>query len=81
MPKLARSALLLGPLLIFLGLTYLVPFLGVMQWSVTLPQPGLGQYQTALSDPLILSVLLRTLRICALVTVCPVGTAIEIPHE
>ena len=75
MPKLARSALLLGPLLIFLGLTYLVPFLGVMQWSVTLPQPGLGQYQTALSDPLILSVLLRTLRICALVTVCSVGCA------
>jgi putative spermidine/putrescine transport system permease protein len=75
MPKLARSALLLGPLLIFLGLTYLVPFLGVMQWSVTQPTPGLDQYRTALSDPLILSVFVRTLRICSVVTVCAVSCA------
>lgn len=65
-----RSRLiLLAPLLLFLVAAYLIPFLGVMRWSVTLPEPGLGQYQTALSDPLILGVLWRTLRICALVTV------------
>lgn len=69
MKSIPRYMLLLGPLLLFLGLTYVLPFLGVMRWSVTQPDPGFGQYATALSDPLILSVFLRTLRICALVTV------------
>ena len=75
MPTQARAALLIGPLLLFLGLTYLVPFLGVVRWSVTLPEPGLGQYRTALSDPLVLSVFLRTLRICAIVTLLSVAAA------
>lgn len=68
----ARHLLLLGPLLLVLALIYLVPFLGVMGWSVTLPEPGLGQYRTALTDPLVLGVLWRTFRICAVVTVCSV---------
>ncbi|MDZ7908319.1 MAG: ABC transporter permease [Gemmobacter sp.] len=67
--------LLLGPLLLFLAATYLVPFLGVMQWSVTLPEPGLGQYRAALTDPLVRAVIWRTLRICALVTVISVAAA------
>lgn len=67
--------LLLGPLLAFLAATYLLPFLGVMQWSVTLPEPGLGQYRAALTDPLVLGVIWRTLRICALVTVVAVAAA------
>ena len=50
----ARIAFLVGPLLIFLGATYLVPFLGVMRWSVTMPEVGLGQYRAALTDPLVL---------------------------
>ncbi len=71
-----RSRLfLLAPLLVFLGLAYLMPFLGVMRWSVTLPEPGLGQYKTALTDPLVLSVIWRTVRICALVTVLAVAMA------
>ena len=71
-----RSRLfLLAPLLIFLALAYLIPFLGVMRWSVTLPEPGLGQYKTALTDPLVLSVIWRTVRICALVTVLAVAMA------
>ncbi|WP_323007761.1 ABC transporter permease [Pseudorhodobacter sp.] len=69
MKTLPRSLMLLGPLLLFLGLTYILPFLGVMRWSVTQPELGLGQYATALSDPLILSVFVRTLRVCVLVTV------------
>lgn len=69
MKTLPRYLLLLGPLLLFLGLAYVLPFLGVMRWSVTQPDLGFDQYATALSDPLILSVFLRTLRICALVTV------------
>ena len=40
-----------------------MPFLGVLQWSVTLAKPGLGQYRAALADPLVQSVFLRTLRI------------------
>ncbi|MBI1218102.1 MAG: ABC transporter permease subunit [Rhodobacteraceae bacterium] len=75
MSNATRTFVLLGPLLAFIGLTYLVPFLGVMRWSVTLPEPGLGQYQAALSDPLILSVLVRTLRICTLVTLFSVLAA------
>ena len=71
----ARIAFLVGPLLIFLGATYLVPFLGVMRWSVTMPEVGLGQYRAALTDPLVLSVFLRTLRICAIVTVLSVAAA------
>lgn len=75
MTRPARFLILIGPLLAFLAATYLVPFLGVMEWSVTLPEPGLGQYRTALSDPLVLSVFWRTLRICAVVTVAAVAAA------
>ena len=35
MPRISRPALLLVPLLGFMVLTYLVPFLGIVQWSVT----------------------------------------------
>lgn len=74
----ARTILLLGPLLLFLAACYIVPFAGVMRWSVTLPEPGLDQYRTALTDPLVLSVFWRTLRICAWVTVLSVTGAYAI---
>ncbi|MEP4199293.1 MAG: ABC transporter permease [Aliishimia sp.] len=72
MKRLAKPALLLGPMLLFLSLAYIVPFLGVVSWSVTLPELGLGQYKAATSDPLILSVFWRTLRICVIVTILSV---------
>lgn len=75
MHKLTRSAVLIGPLVLFLALTYLLPFLGVARWSFTLPEFGLGQYQAALTDPLVRSVLIRTLRICAVVTLIAVCAA------
>lgn len=75
-----KPALLLGPLVFFLGLAYFVPFLGVMQWSVTLPEPGFGQYARAVNDPLIQSVFLRTFRICAIVTVSAVVAAYAITY-
>lgn len=71
----ARHILLLGPLMLLLAVAYLLPFLGVMQWSVTLPETGLGQYAVALTDPLVLGVIWRTLRICAVVTVLSVAAA------
>ncbi|MDT3379371.1 ABC transporter permease [Labrys neptuniae] len=71
---------LAGPLLAFLTLVYLIPFLGVAQWSITLPEPGLTQYQRLAGDPLVLSVFLRTFRICAMVTVITVIAAYMIAY-
>lgn len=71
----ARTALLVGPLLAFVGVVYVLPFLGVVQWSVTRPEPGLEQYRIALSDPLVQSVFLRTFRIAFWVTLLSVGCA------
>ncbi len=68
-----RHITLLGPLLLLLGAAYVLPFLGVIEWSVTLPEPGLGQYRTALTDPLILGVIWRTIRICVMVTILSVA--------
>ncbi len=73
-----RTCLLIGPLIAFLAVCYLLPFLGIVGWSVTLPEPGLGQYKAALTDPLVHSVAWRTLRICALVTVFSVVAAYAI---
>lgn len=74
------AALLLAPLLLLLALAYGIPFLGVMKWSVTLPEPGLGQYRALLTDPLVQSVFVRTARICALVTVTAVAAAYAIAY-
>lgn len=68
----SRTALMIGPLLIVLALSYVIPFLGIVEWSVTLPEPGLGQYANALTDPLVRSVLLRTVRVCLIVSVLTV---------
>jgi putative spermidine/putrescine transport system permease protein len=73
-----RALLLTSPLLVFLGLAYVVPFLGVVSWSFTLAAPGLGQYAALLTDPLVQSVFLRTFRICAFVTVASVICAYAI---
>ena len=44
------AALLTAPLLIFLALAYVWPFLGIVKWSFTLPEPGVGQYGVLLTD-------------------------------
>ena len=72
------AALLMAPLLLFLALAYLWPFLGVVKWSFTLPEPGLGQYGALLTDPLVQSVFVRTFRICVIVTVVSVAAAYAI---
>jgi putative spermidine/putrescine transport system permease protein len=72
------AALLMAPLLIFLALAYGLPFLGVVRWSFTLPEPGLGQYAVLLTDPLVQSVFIRTFRICAFVTIASVVGAYAI---
>lgn len=73
-----KPTLLLAPLLVFLALAYLVPFLGVVRWSFTLPQLGVGNYINAATDPLIVSVFIRTFRICLFVTFFAVVAAYAI---
>lgn len=70
-----KPTLLIGPILLFLAAAYVVPFLGVINWSFTLPQPGLQNYANAVTDPLVLSVFVRTFRICLFVTVFAVIAA------
>lgn len=74
----ARYLLLLGPLTLFLLVLYVAPFVGVLRWSVTRPHPGVHQYVVALTDPLIVSVLKRTLRVCAIATLLSVSAAYAI---
>ena len=64
----------------FLLLAYVIPFLGVVRWSVTLPEPGFSQYHKLATDPLALSVLIRTMRICLLVTVVATAAAYAIAY-
>jgi putative spermidine/putrescine transport system permease protein len=74
------GSLLTAPLLAFLLLAYVIPFLGVVRWSVTLPEPGFSQYHKLATDPLVLSVLIRTMRICLLVTVVATAAAYAIAY-
>ena len=78
--KLGPWFVLLAPLLLFLALSYGLPFLGVIEWSVTDPQPGLAQYAKIAQDPLVISVFIRTFRICAIVTLCSVTGAYAIAY-
>ncbi len=79
-PRRASAWLLLAPLLCLVGLAYVVPLLGIVRWSVTLPTPGFGQYARLLQDPLARSVFLRTRRICGIVTLATVIAAYAIAY-
>jgi putative spermidine/putrescine transport system permease protein len=70
----------IAPLIAFLTLVYVIPFAGVAEWSVTLPKPGVGQYERLAADPLVLSVFLRTFRICLIVTATSVVAAYAIAY-
>lgn len=72
------AALLMAPLLLLLAVAYVWPFLGVVTWSFTLPEPGFGQYGALLTDPLVQSVFVRTMRICIVVTIVSVIAAYAI---
>jgi putative spermidine/putrescine transport system permease protein len=73
-----KPTLLIAPLLLLLAVAYIVPFLGVVKWSFTLPELGVGNYGRAVTDPLIISVFVRTFRICAFVTLFAVLAAYAI---
>lgn len=64
------------PLPTLLALAYLLPLAGVLAWSVSMPAGiGLGNYRQIATDPLILSIIFRTLRICIVVTLASVAIA------
>jgi putative spermidine/putrescine transport system permease protein len=73
-------SVLVLPLVLFLLLAYAVPFLGVAQWSVTEPQLGFSQYARLSSDPLVISVFIRTFRICVIVTLFSVTGAYVVAY-
>ena len=76
-----RYAILLAPLPLLVALVYVLPFLMVANWSVTDPEPGLGQYVRVFTDEAILAVFLRTLRICVIVTLASVTLAYAIAYN
>jgi putative spermidine/putrescine transport system permease protein len=71
---------LIAPLPVFLALAYGLPFLGVASWSLTLPEPGLSQYGRVFTDPIVLGVLWRTLRICTVVTIATTVAAYALAY-
>ncbi|MGD1879395.1 MAG: ABC transporter permease [Kiloniellaceae bacterium] len=71
---------LIAPLPLFLAAVYLLPFLGVVEWSVTLPEPGLSQYERVFTDPIVLGVFWRTLRVCCIVTLLTAELAYAISY-
>ncbi len=82
-PRRASKWIALGfiaPLIVFLALVYVMPFVGIAEWSFTLPTPGVGQYERLATDPLVFSVFVRTFRICAIVTATSVAAAYAIAY-
>lgn len=69
------ATLLIAPLPLLLLVAYALPFLGIAEWSVSLPSWGLSRWTMLVSDPLLLSVATRTVRICLTTTLASVTIA------
>lgn len=74
-------ALLILPLPIIILVGYLLPTLGVLGWSLSLPQPGVQHYATIIDSATIHTVIWRTLRICLLTTLISVAIAYLIAYR
>jgi putative spermidine/putrescine transport system permease protein len=57
-----------------------LPFLGVVRWSFTLPEPGIMQYARVFADPVVQGVFIRTLRVCLIVTLLTTLAAYAISY-
>ncbi len=68
-------ALLILPLPVLILVGYLLPTLGVLRWSFSLPQVGVQNYVSILDSVAIQTVIWRTLRICLLTTLISVAIA------
>lgn len=76
----AASAALFLLLPAVLVLFYLLPFIGVAGWSFTRPELGLQNYDRVLTEPNFQSILIRTLRICAITTVVTLIVAYTVTY-
>lgn len=65
----AASLALAAPFLLLAFVTFILPLASLLHESLFLPAPTLNHYQRALTEPVYLRVMLRTLRIAAAVTV------------
>jgi mannopine transport system permease protein len=65
----AASLALAAPFLVLALVTFILPLASLLHESLFLPAPTLNHYQRALTEPVYLRVMLRTLRIAAAVTV------------
>ncbi len=73
--------LFVAPLPLFLALVYALPLLGVVGWSLTDPEPGFGNYQKIFTDPAILGIFWRTLRLCLIVSLVSLALAYLIAYH
>jgi putative spermidine/putrescine transport system permease protein len=65
----ARGVLLLAvPALVVLAVFFVVPALRLLWLSVTSPEPGFGNYTALVTDDVVVTVVLRTLGMAAIVT-------------
>ncbi|AMN80544.1 ABC transporter permease [Pseudomonas azotoformans] len=74
-------ALLILPLPLIILVGYLLPTLGVLGWSLSLPQLGVQHYATIIDSATIHAVIWRTLRICLLTTTISVAIAYLIAYR
>lgn len=70
----SAPSLMLWALPVLLLFLYVLPFFGVAGWSITRPEIGLGHYEQIFTDPSLVAIFLRTLRICIVTTILTVGT-------
>ncbi len=61
--------LLVLPVILFVGVLFLLPVLRILMLSVTEPAVGLGNYRELFTDPVYLKIIATTVRICVLTTV------------
>lgn len=73
--------LLILPLPVLVLVGYLLPTLGVLGWSLSMPQWGLHNYVAIIDNANLQAVIWRTLRICLLTTVISVGIAYLIAYR
>lgn len=67
------------PLLVLAG--YLLPILGVLSWSLSMPEVGVQNYAAILESSNLQAVIWRTLRICLLTTLISVAIAYLIAYR
>ena len=67
-----RYAALAAPMVVILGLVYLLPLVSVLLISFTEPEPGLGNYALIFESPAVLKVAMTTLWVCGFTTVLSV---------